>query len=77
MGKVTVSVRAVSVSETCVILAYPKEADNIIEPPICGIDNPIRVDYGADSYQCVFGGWTADMENMFLVILIRVEDEKR
>lgn len=75
MGKVTVSVRAVSISETCVILAYPKDADNIVEPPLCGSDTPIKVEFEAKSYSCVFGGWTADLEDMYLVILIRIEEE--
>jgi hypothetical protein len=78
MGRVTVSVRAVSISESCIILAYPKDADNIVEPPVCGGDNPIKVEYEGSSFLCVFGGWTTELEDMFLVILIRTdpEDEK-
>ena len=66
----TVSVRAVSISESCVVLAYPLDADNIVEPPVCGGDNPIKVEYEGKSYQCVFGGWTTELEGLFLVIML-------
>jgi hypothetical protein len=76
MGRVTVGVRAVSISETVVILAYPQDADNIVEPPVCGGDNPIRVEFEGKKYTCVFGGWTTELEGMFLVVLLRTgEDE--
>lgn len=76
MGRVTVGVRAVSISETVVILAYPQDADNIVEPPVCGGDNPIRVEFEGKRYTCVFGGWTTELEGMFLVVLLRTgEDE--
>lgn len=77
MGRVSVSVRAVSISDTCVVLAYPKDADNIIEPPVCGGDNPIKVEYDGNSYLCVFGGWTTELEDMFLVILLITEPDPK
>jgi hypothetical protein len=58
-----------------VVLAYPKDADNIVEPPICGQDNPIKVEYEGNSFMCVFGGWTTELEGMFLVILLLTEEE--
>lgn len=73
MGKHRVTVRSVAVSESLVVLAYPKDSDNIIEPPISTSDSPIRVDIGGDSFMCVFGGWTAELEGMFLVVMIRSE----
>jgi len=74
MGRHTITVRSVAVSESIIVLAYPKDADNIVEPPTADADNPIKVDYGEKSYNCMFGGWTAELENMFLVMLIRCDD---
>lgn len=74
MGRVTVSVRAVSISDSCIVLAYPENADNIIEPPICGDTNPIKVEYEGNTFFCVFGGWTTELEGMFLVIMLRTDE---
>lgn len=76
MGRVTISVRAVSISESCVVLAYPEDADNIVEPPVCGGENPIKVEYEGNTFMCVFGGWTTTLEGMFLVILLRTEPDE-
>lgn len=73
MGKHRITVRSIAISESLVVLAYPKDSDNIIEPPLCGNDSPIRVDYGGESYHCLFGGWTAELEGMFLVVMIRTD----
>jgi len=75
MGRVTVSVRAVSISDSVILLVYPPDADNIVEPPICGVENPIKVEYNGNSYWCVFGGWTTELDGSFLVILLRADDE--
>lgn len=76
MGKITVSVRTVAVSDTCVVLAYPKDADNIVEPPIATTEHPIRVDVSGDTYFCAFGGWTVELEDVFLVILLRIPQDQ-
>jgi hypothetical protein len=76
MGRVTVSVRAVSISEACVVLAYPVDADNIVEPPLCDSQNPIKVEYEGNSFRCVFGGWTTELEGMFLIIMLRADEEE-
>ncbi len=76
MGKVTISVQAVAVSENCVVLAYPSDAENIVEPPICGLDNPIQVDYGDKRYWCMYGGQALELVPYFLVILIRIPDDE-
>jgi hypothetical protein len=77
MGRQTVSVREVSVSDTVVILAYDKDADSIVEPPISGADEPIIVNYGEKTYKCLNIGATADLADYFLVILIRVIEETK
>lgn len=77
MGKLAVTVRAVSVSETCVILAYAPDSENIIEPPVSDMESPILVEHDGKTYTCVFGGWTAVLDGSFLVILIRSEDEEK
>jgi hypothetical protein len=77
MGRQTVSVREVSVSDTVVILAYDKDSDFVVEPPICGADSPITVNVGEKTYKCLNIGATADLADYFLVILIRmIEDTK-
>lgn len=73
MGRHRVTVRSVAVSDSLVVLAYPKDSENIIEPPVCDSDNPIRVDIAGDSYHCMFGGWTAELEGLFLVVMIRTD----
>jgi hypothetical protein len=75
MGRHTITVRAVAISPTLVVLAYPSDAENIIEPPVCGSDNAITVEYGEARYKCVFGGWTAELENSFLIVLIRLDEK--
>lgn len=74
MGRITTTVRAVSISDTCIILAYAEDAENIVEPPVCGSDSPITVEYDGKKFLCVFGGWTAELDGSFLVILLRAED---
>lgn len=76
MGKVTVSVQSVAVGENCVVLAYPKEAENIVEPPLCASDNPIRVDYGDKRYDCTYAGQAVELDPYFLVILIRIPEDE-
>jgi len=76
MGKVTVSVQNVAIGDGCVILAYPSDAENIVEPPLCNEDNPIRVDFNDKRYNCCFAGQTAELEGLYLVILIRIDDDK-
>jgi hypothetical protein len=73
MGKHRVTVRNIAISSSVIILAYPADSDTIIEPPICGTDEPVRIDYAGESYFCVSAGWTAELEGMFLVILPRTE----
>jgi len=72
MGKLTVAVQQLAVSETLIILGYPKDAENIAEPPLAGEESPIKVEIGTDSYQCMFGGWTAELGDLFLVVLVRI-----
>ncbi len=74
MGRVTVSVQSVAVGENCIVLAYPKEAENIVEPPLCDEENPIQVDFNDKRYVCAFGGQTAELEGLYLVILVRMPD---
>lgn len=74
MGRITTTVRAVSISDTCIILAYAEDAENIVEPPVCGSESPITVEYDGRKFLCVFGGWTAELDGSFLVILLRAED---
>jgi hypothetical protein len=74
MGKLTVSVQQLAVSDTLVILGYPKDADNIAEPPLCDAESPVIVQVGAETYKCMFGGWTAEMGDLFLVVLVRITE---
>jgi len=74
MGKLTVSVQQLAVSDTLIILGYPKDADNIAEPPLCDAESPVMVQVGTDNYKCMFGGWTAEMGDLFLVVLVRITD---
>ena len=76
MGKITISVQSVAVSENCVVLAYPADAENIVEPPVCGLDNPIQVDYGDKRYKCMYGGQAVELAPYYLVILIRIPDDE-
>jgi len=75
MGRVTVSVQSVAVGDGCIILAYPKDAENIVEPPLCNEDNPIQVDFNDKRYSCAFAGQTAELEGLYLVILVRIDEE--
>jgi hypothetical protein len=74
MGKLTVSVQQLAVSDTLIILGYPKDADNIAEPPLCDAESPVMVQVGTDNYKCMFGGWTAEMGDLFLVVLVRITE---
>lgn len=74
MGKMTVSVQSVAVSDSLVILAYPKDADSIIEPPEADAENPVIVEVGETAYKCMSGSWTAELEGLFLVVLVRLRD---
>lgn len=74
MGRLTVSVQHAAVSSSLVVLAYPKDADNIAEPPEADSENPITVEIGEKAYKCMFGGWTVEMEQLFLVVLVRLPD---
>lgn len=75
MGKVTVSVRDVAVSQTLVALVYPRDAESIIEPPVSSFQDPIRVDVGKDTYFCAYGDWTFELHDIFVVVLLRIPHE--
>jgi len=75
MGRVTISVQSVAVGENCIILAYPKDAENIVEPPLCNEDNPIQVDFADKRYMCAYAGHTAELEGLYLVVLIRIDED--
>lgn len=75
MGKVRAKVDHVGVSDSLIMLAY-KNDDNttIVEPPICGADNPLLVEIGDQRYRCVYGGWSVEMLDHLWVVLLRTEE---
>jgi len=73
MGRVTVFVELVSVSDTIIILAYREDGStSVVEPPECGVDNPVTVEIGESKYQCLYGGWTAELDGRVLIVLVRL-----
>jgi hypothetical protein len=73
LGKMRIRVDHLAISETLVIIGYDDVEDaNIVEPPLCTPDYPLVVTYEDKSYNCMFGEWTAKMDNIFLVVLVRI-----
>jgi hypothetical protein len=73
MGKLTVFVDGFAVSDSLIILAYREDGSStIVEPPQCGLDNPVFVEHQGQTYPCIFGGWTAELDGRLLVVLARI-----
>lgn len=73
MGRITVFVDNIVISDSIIILAYREDGSTAVaEPPKCGTDNPVFVEYENKQYPCIFGGWSAEMEERLLVVLVRI-----
>jgi hypothetical protein len=73
MGRITVFVDNIVISDSIIILAYREDGSTAVaEPPKCGVDNPVFVEYENKQYPCIFGGWSAEMDERLLVVLVRI-----
>jgi hypothetical protein len=74
MGRTTLALKQVEVSETLVVLCYDVDAPAIVEPPVHDNDNPLIVEYDGKVYKCIFAGWTVTIGDTFQVVLIKIDD---
>ncbi len=73
MGKTTVFAREAIVSPTLVVIAYPQDGESaIVEPPECGTDAPIQITVGNQTYPCIYGGWTYELDGLLFLVLVRI-----
>jgi hypothetical protein len=78
MGRVTLFVDEVAVSETLVLLAYPTDGScAIIEPPPDGSEHPITVLVSGRSYECGSYGLSAELRGQLVVALPILRSETK
>ena len=79
MGKHTVVVADLVVSDTLVCLWYENDGSmTIVEPPECGADSPLTIVINPRSpdeqrFKVIYGDWTAEHGDRLMVVFIRID----
>lgn len=74
-GKTTLFCSGVAVSDSLVVIQYPNDGQTtIVEPPVCGAEDPLTVSHDGKTYRCLSGEWAAELNGQYLVVLIRLPD---
>jgi hypothetical protein len=71
-SKVRSQVDDIILSPSIIILIYDADAETIYEPNPAGAKAPLQLQIDANSYQCIYGGWSAEKDNKLYFVFVIV-----
>jgi hypothetical protein len=71
-SKVRSQVDDIIISPSIIILIYDADAETIYEPNPAGAKAPLQLQIDANSYQCIYGGWSAEKDNKLYFVFVIV-----
>jgi hypothetical protein len=71
-SKVRSQVDDIILSPSIIILVYDADAETIYEPNPAGAKAPLQLQVDANSYRCIYGGWSAEKDNKLYFVFVIV-----